>query len=202
MDSFNIKNYCFVAGPVEKEKTKSSVCSKNTTVRKDFNVIYVYPEDASNDSWQKVQKFAEIQKSENQMKGSRIYVIQSSEEMKKVTNSFSQTIENCLDKLVVADGKLTEENMDHIMQMKEQFSGEKQGIRFALLYDKTEINMLMASSNSRYLPKSHNVWMNDLTDDITLKKKLSEVIEQETANLLQLRIQQQSGGRFCSSVLS
>jgi hypothetical protein len=162
-------------GTVQREKIKLVGNSEGTIRTKDFNLIYVYPDQTSNDSWQKVQKFAESQKRANQMRGSRFYIIKSTEKVKTIASIYSQTIESSLEKLKVDEQKLTDESIKHIMQMKEKFAGDKMGIQFSALMDQTEINLLMTSS------KSQTGLFTDSSD--TLKKRLAEIVELETAIL-------------------
>jgi hypothetical protein len=109
------------------------------------------------------------------MKGSRFYIIKSTEKVRNIACLYSQTIESSLEKLKVEDQKLTDESINHIMQVKEKFAGTKEGIQFSAMMDQTEINLLMTSS------KSQTGFFNDSND--TLKKRLAEIIELETANL-------------------
>ena len=68
MAKLNNKSFDFVTlGTVEREKIKLVGNSEGTIRTKDFNLIYVYPDQTSNDSWQKVQKFAESQTRANQI---------------------------------------------------------------------------------------------------------------------------------------
>jgi hypothetical protein len=109
------------------------------------------------------------------MKVSRVYVIKSTGKVRNIASIYSQTIESSLEKLKVEDQKLTDESIFHIMQMKEKFAGDKEGIHFTALMDQTQINLLMTNS------KSQSGFFTDSNG--TLKKKLAEIIELETANL-------------------
>ena len=153
-------------GTVQREKIKLVGNSEGTIRTKDFNLIYVYPDQTSNDSWQKVQKFAESQKRANQMRGSRFYIIKSTEKVRNIACLYSQTIESSLEKLKVEDQKLTDESINHIMQVKEKFAGTKEGIQFSMTVDQTEINLLMTSS------KYQNGLWNDSNN--SLKKNLQK----------------------------
>jgi hypothetical protein len=109
------------------------------------------------------------------MKGSRVYIIKSTEQVRNIASIYSQTIESSLEKLTIEDQKLTDESINHIMQVKEKFAADKEGIQFSALMDQTQINLLMTSS------KSQTGFFTDSNE--TLKKKLAEIIELETANL-------------------
>ncbi len=167
-----------VSDTVEREKTKSSANPENQIK----NIVYVYADHESNDSWQKVQDFAK----ENPTLGSKAYIMKTSEEIKRILKNCGK-IENSPEKLVIVGQKLTKEGIKHLQQMQEKFVGDIEGILFSVLIKNTPINLLMIDIKLQ----------NGSSNDSTLKKQLAEIIERETAFLICNFLKEQSNENEC-----